>query len=116
MATVGTQEITALVEGYARLVRSRNADPARWQALHRSSPRLAVAALTAVCECASPENLAALIYRMSESPAMLFVRLGDGIAYHEGQRYVEFRSADSANWFHAMYPDWFAWAAGDETR
>jgi hypothetical protein len=121
MATVGTPavnptQITEMVEGYGKLVRSREANPALWQAVHRLSPRLAVAALTAVCDCASSVDLAALIYQLSESPAMLFARLGDGIAYHEGLRYAEFRSVCSANRFHAMYPDWFAWAEGDATR
>lgn len=116
MDTVGipaSVPVAELIENYAKLVRGQVCDPAQWQAVHRFSPKWALTALTAVCHCASPADLSALIYSMSESPAMLFARLGDGRNYDEGSRFVEFVSRQSADAFHVQHPDWFCWCQSD---
>lgn len=110
MDTVGTHvSISEMIEAYAHLVRAREADVEKWQAVHRLAPQLAVAALTAVCKCADPDDLASLLYKMSESPAMLFARLGDGFDYDERIRQVGFCSRKSADAFSVRFPDWFVW-------
>lgn len=110
MDTVGTQvSLTQMIEDYALLVRNREADVTKWQAVHRLAPQLAVAALAAVCKCADPDDLASLLYKLSESPAMLFTRLGDGFDYDERTRQVGFCSRKSADVFAVRFPDWFVW-------
>lgn len=114
MHTVGIQNgLADLIDAYAHLVRERETDVTKWQAVHRQAPMMAPIALTAVCACAEPEALGWLLYSWSESPAMLFVRLGDGISYYEPERFADFASAESAAAFHAAYPDWFTWCAAD---
>lgn len=110
MATVGTPaSLAEMIENYALLVRTREADVTKWQAVHRLAPQLAVAALTAVCKCADPDDLASLLYKMSESPAMLFTRLEDGVGYDERARQAGFCSRKSADVFAVRFPDWFVW-------
>ena len=106
MNTAGTPvSLTEMIEAYAQLVRTREADVTKWQAV----PQLAVAALVAVCKCADPDDLSSLVYKLSESPAMCFVRLGDGFDYDERKRQAGFCSRKSADVFATRFPEWFVW-------
>lgn len=108
MDTVGIQ-LAEMIEAYAQLVREREADPQKWHAIHRRAPKLALTALMAVCSSADPADLASVIYQLTESPAMMFVRLGDGFDYDAGERRAGFASDKSAAEFETRFRDWFVW-------
>lgn len=108
MDMVGTQ-LSEMIEAYAQLMREREADVQKWHAVHRRAPKLALTALMAVCSSADPGDLVSVIYQLTESPAMMFVRLRDGIDYDANERRAGFASDKSAAEFETRFRDWFVW-------
>lgn len=116
MHTVGTLILDAvelpsdgldvMINQYASLLQQGVVDLDKWQAVHRKRLIVAPTALVAAVQFVDKTALAELIYQLTESPAQLFARLGDGVDYYESEKVAVFASRISANVFQVRFPDW----------
>ncbi|MCB0080217.1 MAG: hypothetical protein KDE47_04780 [Caldilineaceae bacterium] len=97
---------TAMRLAYADLLAGHISDIAQWQEVHRVLPGESMAILIMAIVQANAKDVAQTLLALTQSPAHLFMMLGDGYRFDEATKTAVFTSVESAVVFGRQFPGW----------